>query len=247
MGGHGGLNITMQKSYAPYTRKNRERVERDERAQAEAVAAAARAEAAAASELRLEALRASSGVAVAPVEHINFFADVELALHNEQLASEARKREQSLMSRLLPDLQLGRSAAEPKPWYLAPPKRAAPSTAAPATGKLEAPPRILPAEAEEGAVKRSKRKRRDSPKRHKRGRRSHRSSPPSSSSTSSSDADATSHHRNAKSERTHRRDSDAAAAASASTAAALDVLRKERLTRELVERERARLVLARRA
>ncbi|KAG8468250.1 hypothetical protein KFE25_013333 [Diacronema lutheri] len=118
MGGHGGLNITMQKSYAPYTRKNRERVERDERELAETQAAARAAEAAAASALRLERLRAEGLAPPAPLEHVNFFAEEEAALLTEHADAEARRREKEQLRRLMPDCELGRSASEPQPWYL---------------------------------------------------------------------------------------------------------------------------------
>ena len=128
MGGHGGLNILPQKSWNVYSQRNRARVAADE-AQAATDAANARvAEAAELARQNLQQMRAraageagsSSDLPPPPSEHVNFFADLEAAeRHAERDA--ARKREEArLVARLMPDLDLGKSAREPRPWYAQP-------------------------------------------------------------------------------------------------------------------------------
>jgi hypothetical protein len=146
MGGHGGLNITMQKSYAPYSWKNRQRVERDERELVEAQEALALREAAALSTKRLEAMRGAGAArppAGAPAQHVNLFAEEESALRNEEAEREARERDRTQLNRLMPDLRLGRSATEPTPWYLERPRARAkppPGHGGPAAVQAAAPP-----------------------------------------------------------------------------------------------------------
>mmetsp|Transcript_14053 Transcript_14053/g.35788 ORF Transcript_14053/g.35788 Transcript_14053/m.35788 type:complete len:220 (-) Transcript_14053:6-665(-) len=138
MGGHGGLNITMQKSYAPYSRKNRERVEKDERELAESLAAAAEKEAIAASALRLASMRGDTAPAApetpaAPREHINLFAVEEAEQLREEAAREKGRREQAHMRSQMPELELGRSAAD-RPWYAQQPNRNGPFALAQPSG-----------------------------------------------------------------------------------------------------------------
>jgi hypothetical protein len=127
MGGHGGLNILPQKSWNVYSARNRARVAADE-AQAELDAAnaavAAVAEQARANLLTLRA-RAGGGadnggenVLHPPTgEHVNLFAEIEAAERQAEREA-ARKREDArLVARLMPDLDLSKSAREPAPWY----------------------------------------------------------------------------------------------------------------------------------
>ena len=134
MGGHGGLNILPQKSWNVYNARNRARVAADE-AQADIDAANARVEVAAEqARQNLHALRARAAASgedasfqppPALENHVNLFADIEAAeLHAERDA--ARKREDArLVAKLMPDLDLSKSAREPAPWYAQPPPAAA--------------------------------------------------------------------------------------------------------------------------
>lgn len=119
MGGHGGLNITLQKSYAPYSRANRDKVARDERRARETEEAAEgqrqfRARAARLAQLRGNTRKESS----ASVQgHINFFEDVERSM---AAAAEDRKKQAAARAeeeRMFPELHLGRAANEDTPWY----------------------------------------------------------------------------------------------------------------------------------
>ena len=134
MGGHGGLNILPQKSWNVYGARNRARVAEDE-AQAAIEAQNARvAEAAELSRQNLQAMRARVAAesggdggqnTLAAMEHVNLFSDVEAAERNAEHEA-ARKREDArLTAKLMPDLDLSKSAREPAPWYArAPPASA---------------------------------------------------------------------------------------------------------------------------
>ena len=122
MGGHGGLNILPQKSWNVYNRDNRQKVERDEAEAAAAATESARAAASQRMQANVEEMRArraevSGEASAAPLRHVNFFEAEELARGNEAAAAEARAADARATARLMPDLQLGRSAAEPRPWY----------------------------------------------------------------------------------------------------------------------------------
>lgn len=128
MGGHGGLNILPQKSWNVYSRKNREIVARDEAEAARAAADAELAEAAEQAQRRLREMRSrDAGAEGADADerrqpgdthaHVNLFSHLEAA----ERASErdaARKREEArAIARIMPDLDLSKSAREPAPWY----------------------------------------------------------------------------------------------------------------------------------
>ena len=132
MGGHGGLNILPQKSWNVYNARNRAIVAADE-AQAAIDAQNERvAEAAELARQNLQAMRARAAAEggdhvghqhAAPLEeHVNLFADFEAAERNAERDA-ARKREDArLTAKLMPDLDLSKSAREPAPWYVrAPP------------------------------------------------------------------------------------------------------------------------------
>ena len=159
MGGHGGLNILPQKSWHVWNRANRERVARDE---AEAAQQAADEEFNAAAEragLNLMKLRArvtgeagpsttDRHVATAGAGHVNFFADAEAAELLAQRDAAAKRKEAQEISRIMPDLDLSKSAREPKPWYVMPPRERAGDDAAPAgAGVVDAAVLWLPAPA----------------------------------------------------------------------------------------------------
>ena len=159
MGGHGGLNILPQKSWHVWNRANRERVARDE---AEAAQQAADEEFNAAAEragLNLMKLRArvtgeagpsttDRHVATAGAGHVNFFADAEAAELLAQRDAAAKRKEAQEISRIMPDLDLSKSAREPKPWYAMPPRERAGDDAAPAgAGVVDAAVLWLPAPA----------------------------------------------------------------------------------------------------
>lgn len=130
MGGHGGLNILPQKSWNVWNRSNRERVARDE---AQAAQQAADEELKAAAEqasLNLLTLRARASGSTeapempapdAPSAHINFFAEIEAAERIAKREQEAKRKERLEVSKLMPDLDLSKSAREPAPWYTQPP------------------------------------------------------------------------------------------------------------------------------
>lgn len=159
MGGHGGLNILPQKSWHVWNRTNRERVARDE---AEAAQQAADEEFNAAAEragLNLMKLRArvtgeagpsttDRHAAPAGAGHVNFFADAEAAELLAQRDAAAKRKEAQEISRIMPDLDLSKSAREPKPWYAMPPRERAGDDAAPAgAGVVDAAVLWLPAPA----------------------------------------------------------------------------------------------------
>lgn len=134
MGGHGGLNILPQKSWNVYSARNRARVAADEEQAAIEAQNARVAEAAETARKNLLTLRArvggdneeaasSAAAAAAPRGHVNFFQDLEAAEQRSERET-ARKREDArLVARLMPDLDLSKSAREPAPWYTqAPPE-----------------------------------------------------------------------------------------------------------------------------
>ena len=127
MGGHGGLNILPSKSWNVYSAKNRARVARDEEQAALEAANAHVAELAEQARQNLQALRARAGgeksgdadqaLAPPPMEHVNFFSDLEAAERALERDSAQKKAEQKLVSKLMPDLDLAKSTREPAPWY----------------------------------------------------------------------------------------------------------------------------------
>ena len=118
MGGHGGLNILPQKSWNVYNRDNRQRVERDEAAAEAAVQEAARVERAARTEEAVGRMRErAGGEAHVQQAHVNFFAAEERAHGNADHKAEQKQEDARLVARVMPDLQLDRSATEPTPWY----------------------------------------------------------------------------------------------------------------------------------
>ena len=122
MGGHGGLNILPQKSWNVYNRSNRERVARDEALAAQQAAS----EAAIASSTALGALRERVGLhGGSSTTHVNFFADVEEAERNAEREAARKRAEAREIARIMPDLDLSKSAREPAPWYTRAPSDAA--------------------------------------------------------------------------------------------------------------------------
>lgn len=157
MGGHGGLNILPQKSWNVWNRSNRERVARDE---AEAAQAAADEEYRAAAErsgLNLLTLRAranddadplASTDVLAPPQvpdgNVNFFADIEAQERVASREAAAKRKEAAEIAKLMPDLDLSKSAREPTPWYAQLPTRFASScSGAISSASSSAPPPLL--------------------------------------------------------------------------------------------------------
>lgn len=158
MGGHGGLNILPQKSWNVYSARNRERVRRDEAQAATDAANAALVESTERSRANLQTLRARSTGAVAPDaagpssdtilssasaapsvrSHINFFADAELEERRARRDDAKRREDARSTARLMPHLDLSKSAREAVPWYARVPEAASirsddpPATAVPA-------------------------------------------------------------------------------------------------------------------
>ena len=136
MGGHGGLNILPQKSWNVYNRSNRRRVEQDEAAAAVAAEEAereVRTSATAASlqllrqraEARLEEGSSSTTmldahVSTGVLRRFNLFEKEERAACNAEAVAEARRSEARAVARVMPDLELGRSSKERRPWYARP-------------------------------------------------------------------------------------------------------------------------------
>lgn len=154
MGGHGGLNILPQKSWNVYSCKNRECVAQDEARAAQEEQDAAFAAASDKAGLNLMVMRARAGgmhehvapdggsdISMGPPPttigaHVNLFADVEAA---DRVAEKeaARKREDArAVARLMPDLDLSKSAREPAPWYMQAPPPPLSSQISPATVEL---------------------------------------------------------------------------------------------------------------
>jgi hypothetical protein len=148
MGGHGGLNILPQKSWNVYNRENRLRVQRDEEQAAREAADISRRDALELSEKNLAELRAQtpsnstthSSATVASERaaflsggHINFFADAEAAQKNADHEAEQKRADARAIARIMPDLQLDRSAKEPAPWYSRLPMIAPPTIPPPIT------------------------------------------------------------------------------------------------------------------
>jgi hypothetical protein len=87
-------------------------------------------------------------VATAGAGHVNFFADAEAAELLAQRDAAAKRKEAQEISRIMPDLDLSKSAREPKPWYAMPPRERAGDDAAPAgAGVVDAAVLWLPAPA----------------------------------------------------------------------------------------------------
>mmetsp|Transcript_65118 Transcript_65118/g.108182 ORF Transcript_65118/g.108182 Transcript_65118/m.108182 type:complete len:281 (+) Transcript_65118:212-1054(+) len=119
MGGHGGLNILPQKSWNVYNRDNRQKVERDEAEARTAAAAQQRAAQSARLQEGIQRMRADArGEAADPISrHVNFFEAEERALGNMTYTADAKAADDRLVRRIMPDLQLDKSAHEPLPWY----------------------------------------------------------------------------------------------------------------------------------
>lgn len=193
MGGHGGLNILPQKSWNVYNRSNRQKVQRDEEEAARQAAEAARRDALEQADVKLANMRAratnstegaeSAGACHAlsrvthasllPGGHVNLFADVEAAQKNAEHEAEVRKADARAIARIMPDLQLDRSASEPIPWYARVPRASQPSSqpCSSSTDALPAPAVLL---AENGGSSKKERRpgdsseRRHKEKKHKR-------------------------------------------------------------------------------
>ena len=234
MGGHGGLNILPQKSWNVYGARNRARVAEDE-AQAAIDAQNARvAEAAELSRQNLQVLRARvaaegggddghSNLAVLE-GHVNLFSHLEAAERNAERDA-ARKREDArLTAKLMPDLDLSKSAREPAPWYArAPPAIAEDSSQGGGeSDERKRKHRHLLRDVDEGEAQGEERKHHKHSKGHK-------------------------HHKHSKHRKQHKRERDHGAAspssgrearrghepaASSSDADALARMRQERLARE---------------
>ena len=149
MGGHGGLNILPQKSWNVYSRTNRARVARDEEQAAHEAANAHLEEVAEQARQNLLTLRARAAgtqddqgtvaapspvSALPPAGPVNFFSEIEAAekRHDAELAKANEDRR--VTSKIMPDLDLGKSARESAPWYV----RAAPRLGATEEAQLAA-------------------------------------------------------------------------------------------------------------
>ena len=260
MGGHGGLNILPQKSWNVYNRDNRQRVERDEaRVAAEAAEARRRAEGEAAA-AGLQSLRARSSTrtdtpSAAAREHVNFFAAEERALDNFEHAAEKKAEAARLEARVMPDLQLDRSAREPAPWYTkasvdrAPPA-AAEAVAAPAAALHERRPlaggptgwvmtsagAVVVDNVDGGAGQRCRRK---TEKRHKRAKKEKRKQERSRRRRHDDSGESSSDEKAGGQRHKKRRSTDEERNAEA----AMQRMRQERLDREVAEGLRERSVM----
>ena len=196
MCGHGGLNILPQKSWNVYNLDNRLKVQRDEEQAAREAADEARRQALEEGERKLAEMRARAGRSMDEVDgalsvpassstlasarakfvagsgHINFFADIEAAQKNADHEAEAKRAEARAIARIMPDLQLDRSATEPAPWYARAPAAGAPPPPLPgapllAAAAAAAPVLLLgPGEERDGARTHGKTHKRDREDKH---------------------------------------------------------------------------------